>query len=162
MPSPEVLSAFSTLISFASILLVVLQLRGHLRQRKVESLIHVYDITRELISLGFDHPELFDILADNGDADPVRERRYLQLWLNQSALIFMIHRHGLFERELEASLSRELREFMGQENMRVHWRRQRLYYPKSFRRFVDGVTAPVEGGPGGGPHTPGRPVPPQD
>ena len=130
MPSSEVLAAFSTLISFISILLVVLQLRGHLRQRRLESLIRIYDINRELLSLGFDHPELFEILSDVDRVDPVRERRYLQLWLNQLALIFATHRHGLLDRELEASLSRELREFMSQQNMRMHWKSQRALLPE--------------------------------
>lgn len=139
MPSPEILSAFSTLISFVSLFLVVVQLRDHNRQRKLESEIHIYDVNRELLKLGFDKPELFEILEDAQDADPVRVRRYLQLWLNQLALIYSMHQHGYFKNELEDSLVREVREFMKLKNMQRHWQKQRNFYPAPFRRFVDGV-----------------------
>jgi len=139
----DYLAAVSVAISLVSVLLVVVQLRGNLRQRQLESLIHIYDVNRQLIAQGFQHPELFKILEDAPDTDPVLTRRYLQLWLNQLALIHRIHRHGLFQEELQVSLAREVREFMAQDNMRRHWQQQRSFYPASFRRFVDHVVQSV-------------------
>jgi hypothetical protein len=118
---------------------VLLQWHGHIKQRRLESLIHIYDVNRQLISQGFDHPELFKILEDEPDTDPLLTRRYLQLWLNQLALIHRVHRHGLFNRELQSSMAREVREFMTLTNMREQWKEQRTYFPKSFRRFVDHI-----------------------
>jgi hypothetical protein len=76
-------SVFSALLSFVGLILVVIQFRRATTQREAESLVKLADINRELLSLGFDHPQLFPILEDSPKVDPVLERRYLQLWLNQ-------------------------------------------------------------------------------
>ncbi len=111
----------------------MIQLRDHNRQRKLESEIRVYDVNRELLKLGFDRPELFEILEDAEEVDPVWERRYLQLWLNQLTLIFAMHKRGYFKDELESSLVRDNKDFMLLNNMRHHWQGYRKYYPASFR-----------------------------
>ena len=64
-------SLFSAAISFAGLLLVVLQLRDSNRQKEAESLVELYDINRQLLSLGFSHPQLFTILEDAKNADPL-------------------------------------------------------------------------------------------
>lgn len=139
------LAAVSVVISFVSIFLVVFQLHNHTEQRKLESLLQIKDINRQLLALGFANPELFEILHDSKEVDPVLERRYLQLWFNQMALIHAIHRRGLFPDELRESLERDMRDFLKLENMRTHWRRYGNFYPTSFQQFVDGLMQ--EGGP---------------
>lgn len=138
------LGLISIFISFGSLLLVLLQWHGHIKQRRLESMIHVYDVNRQLISQGFDQPELFKILEDEPDTDPALTRRYLQLWLNQLALIHRIHTHGLFKREVQSSLVRDIKDFMAMSNMRRHWRLYGKYYPDSFRHFVKNVIREIE------------------
>jgi hypothetical protein len=132
-------SIFSAAISFVGLLLVVLQLRDSARQRASQSLVEIYDMNRQLISLGFSHPELFAILADAKDPDPVLERRYLQLWLNQFSLVNSYLNQSVFKGELKESLVSDLTDFMTLNNMQHHWRKYGRFYPASFQALVDGI-----------------------
>lgn len=138
------IGVISIFISFGSLILVLLQWHGHIKQRRLESMIHIYDVNRQLITQGFDQPELFKILEDEPDTDPAMTRRYLQLWLNQLALIHRIHTQGLFNREVQSSLVRDMKDFMAMSNMRRHWRQYGKYYPVSFRYFVNNVIQEIE------------------
>jgi len=138
MPLEQVVSLFSALISFAGFLLVVFQLRSATDQRKLESLLHVYAVNHEIITLGFSNPELFQILHGK-KADPILERHYLQLWFNQFALIHSFYGRKFFPPEMQESLEQDIRDFLTQENMRRYWLHQRIYYPESFQVFIDGL-----------------------
>lgn len=129
---------FTTLLSFAGWLLVVHQLRDATAQRRVESQLQLTTLNRELLTLGFSHPELFQVLHGR-KADPLVERHYLQLWFNQFALIHSFHQRRLFAPELHASLERDLRDFLTQDNLRRHWQQHRQYYPGPFQAYVDGL-----------------------
>lgn len=130
---------FSALISFAGLVLVVMQLRANAKQQELNSLVEIYDINRQLLSLGFDHPQLFEILADAENLNPVLERRYLQLWLNQFDLIYSYMSKSVFKHELEDSLVRDVSDFMTMKNMQRHWREHGTYYSQSFQDFINGI-----------------------
>ena len=132
-------SVFSAAIAFVGLLLVAIQMRSATRQREAESLVNLTDINRELLSLGFSHPQLFPILEDADDTDPVWERRYLQLWLNQLSLIHQYLKYSVTDNELRESLKRSLADFMTLRNMRRHWQCDRATYPDSFQKLVDGI-----------------------
>ena len=144
MSFDQIVSLSSALISFAGLLLVAWQLRDGNRQQELASLVEIYDINRELISLGFSHPQLFAILADTNDADLVWERRYLQLWLNQLSLIHSYLKRSVYDTELKECLARSVADFMLMENMRSHWEKYRQFYPASFQRMVDDCTKNVK------------------
>jgi hypothetical protein len=129
------------ILGFCGLLLVVWQLRDGQRQRESSSLVEIYDINRELLTLGFSHPQLFDVL-DGKSADPVWERRYLQLWLNQLSLIHTYLQRSVFEPELEEWLEREVADFMTLPNVQRHWQQHRPFYPASFQRMVDDMLNP--------------------
>ena len=148
MGSFDYVASVSVVLSFVSIFLVIFQLHNNTEQRKIESLIQIYDINRQLLTLGFSMPELFDVLHGSKNSDPIQERHYLQLWLNQMALIHAITRRGFFPQDQQDSLERDMREFLAQENMRQHWRLFRHCYPVSFQNHVDAlVTTAAKGGP---------------
>jgi hypothetical protein len=130
---------FSATISFAGLMLVVLQLRAATRQRESESLVTIYDINRQLISLGFSHPHLFKIMDDGADDGSCTERRYLQLWLNQFALIHLFLTRTVFDRELKESLERDLADFLTITAVRQHWQKHGAFYPDSFQKLVNGI-----------------------
>ena len=132
------ISLISALIAFAGLGFVALQLRDSNHQREIESIIEIYDINRALLSLGFAHPELFAILRDAKTADPVWERRYLQLWLNQMSLIHLCLRHSVFNQELRESLECDLDGFLTMKNMQRHWQKFGRFYPASFQRRMNG------------------------
>lgn len=137
MSVENIVSVSSAAISFIGLLLVVLQLRKGNKQQELTSLVEIYDINRELITLGFSHPQLFAILSDAKGNDPIWEQHYLQLWLNQLSLIHYYLRHSVFDAELKASLERELADFMQMENMQRHWEQHGSFFPDSFQELVN-------------------------
>lgn len=147
MSVDQMVAVFSALTSFAGLVFVALQMRDATRQRRQGSLSEIYDINRQLLSLGFDHPQLFAILVDKGCAEPEWERRYLQMWLNQLSLIYSTIKQGGFDPEFEQSLEWDIRFFMTLENMRRHWKRYREFYPASFQALVNGIVDGLEGPP---------------
>jgi hypothetical protein len=141
---------FSALVSFTGLLLVVLQLRDSNKQRQSESLVEIYDINRQLLSLGFEHPQLFAVLADDQHANPVFERRYLQLWLNHFSLINAYVNQSVLKGELKESLVSDLADFMTLKNAQQNWAKYGRYYPASFQALVNGFVQTKEPPPGGG------------
>ena len=139
MPLDQFVPFLSPAIALAGFVVVIFQLRRGTKQRELDSLVRLYDINRQLITLGFSNRELFSILADAEDADRTSERRYLQLWLNQFSLIHSYMSSSVFKRELEDSLLRDVAEFMTMENMRRHWRHHGSFYPLSFQRFIGDI-----------------------
>jgi hypothetical protein len=135
-------AAVSLVFSFVSIFLVIFQLHNHTEQRKIESLIQISDINRQLVTLAFSKPELFDVLHGGKNTDPIHERHFLQLWFNEFALIHALVCRGLFSTELREGLERDMRDFLAQENMQRHWRLCRNFYSLSFQKFVDALIAP--------------------
>jgi hypothetical protein len=135
---------FSAAISFAGLLLVALQIRDSTKQRESESLVELYDINRQLLSLGFSHPALFQILEDTKTADSLWEKRYLQLWLNQLSLSHAYLQQSVVQPELRASLERNLVDFMTMENMRRQWQQYGRFYPDSFQKYVNEILKKIE------------------
>lgn len=136
----DYVATVSVSLSFLSLMLVVFQLQELTEQRKLESLMRLYDINRQLLTLGFSQPELFDILHDRPGADPMLERHYLQLWLNQVVLIFYIQKRGFFAPDLRVSWEADARDLLKQANLQRHWRLCRQFYPTSFQTYVDSLT----------------------
>jgi hypothetical protein len=133
------LSASLDVISFLGFVVVIFQLRDSNRQTKLESQIRVHDITRELISLGFSNPQLFQVLKNAKEVDRTVEERYLQLWLNQLSLIHSFRESGAFEKDVQESFEIDLRDIVKMPNMRRHWRAVQKYYPASFRKSVNDI-----------------------
>lgn len=139
MTLDQSIALFAAIVSFVGLVFVGLQLREATKQQRSQSLVKIYDINRELISLGFDHPLLFMILQDGHGVDPVWERRYLQLWLNQFSLIHSYLRNSMFEPELKDSLERDIEDFFKMKNARKHWHEHGAFYPPSFQFFANEV-----------------------
>lgn len=138
--SPEANAAIvSAIIAFAGLLAVAKQMRDANRQREADALVKIYDINRELLTLGFSHPQLFSILNGAADVDPQQVRHYLQLWLNQMSLIHLYLKRSVFDRDLKESLERDIAYFMELKSMQEYWRQYRAFYPTSFQVLVDGI-----------------------
>jgi hypothetical protein len=133
-------------LGFAGWLLVVWQLRDGNRQREAESLLHITGVNREIISLGFTHPELFQFL-DGKKSEALQSKHYLQLWFNQFEMIHKFHERRAIPPELLEALERDIRDFMEQENARQHWKGVRQFYTPSFQAFLDGIANEKAGAP---------------
>jgi hypothetical protein len=123
---------------FIQLRLVVAQLRATARQQEADSLVKLYGTNRELISLGFPHPELFGVLRDAKNVDPVFEQHYLQLWINHLAMIHHYLQRSVFDRDLQDYLERETADFMTLENARDYWREKGAAFSDSFQAHING------------------------
>lgn len=137
----DLVAAISALISFVSLFLVVFQLHQNTEQRRLESILAIYDINQRLIALGFEKPELFKVLQDAPDVDALWERHYLQLWLNQIAVIHFIESRGLVPAELRKGFHADIADFLAMGNLQRHWVRNQQFYPDSLRKFVEAQVA---------------------
>lgn len=146
MPTELYVSLFSTLISFAGWLLVVAQLRQGNDQRRLESLLHIKEINRAILTLGFDKPELFQVLHGK-KTDSIQAVHYLQLWFNQFEMIHSFHEQGMFSHDLMESLKRDIRDFLSQGNVEAHWQKKREFYSTSFQAFIDSLASEYVGAP---------------
>jgi hypothetical protein len=140
----QYLPLFTAGMTFVGLLFVAMQIRDATKQREMDSLVKVYDINRELLSLGFSHPQLFAIMENTGKTDPMWENRYLQLWFNQFSLVHSYLRHSLFRREFKESLDRDITDFMRLENVRRHWERNSQYYPSAFQNYANALIKKIE------------------
>ncbi len=139
----DISAAVTTVASLVSLLLVVLQLRQNTDQRRLESILAIYDVNRQLIGMGFENPVLFKVLNDEPDVDPALERRYLQLWLNQIAIIHHLDSRGLVPAELGEGFKADITGFLALKNMRRHWQRTKRLYPGSLRATLDAMVSAV-------------------
>lgn len=117
-----------------SVISFFLQFRHTTEQRQIDAEMRVKETNRELITLGFSHPELFKVMDDQ-PASPRLERAYLQLWLNFYEQIFLDRRRGLFSREFFDGLQRDMQEIFSQRNMQRHWHAHKIYYQTPFQTF---------------------------
>jgi hypothetical protein len=140
----EFISVVSPTISFIGLLLVVWQLHSNTKQRESESLVKIYDINRQLLSLGFSHPQLFAVLNDAKSADATEERYYLHLWLNQYSQVYTYLKRSIFRGELKESLERDLADFMSMANTQSYWQRYATFYPVSFQTYVNEIMKKAE------------------
>ena len=150
MTTDQYIALFSASVSSVALLFLGLQLRDATRQRTSDSLVKILDTNRELITLGFSHPQLFEILTGDKDINHVFTQRYLQLWLNQFSLVFFYLQNSVLPGEAKENLERDLSEFMNMPNMCKHWQKFGRLYPVSFQAYINGIFKKDES-PGGKP-----------
>jgi phage antirepressor YoqD-like protein len=133
----SLLTFLGLIVNFAGLLYVAQAMRDGNKQRKMDSQIRLYDINRELISLGFSKPELFAVLKDAKGIDPEIEQHYLQLWLNQLSLFHSLKTAGVVDEEYRESVERDLLDMFEMSSMRRHWQAHGKFYPASFQKSVN-------------------------
>jgi hypothetical protein len=132
------IALFSATVSFFGLVFVGLQLRDGTRQQRSQSLVEIYGMNRELIALGFSHPQLFDVLAGN-KADPVLQRRYLQLWFTHFSLVNAYVNQSVLKGDLKESLMRDLTDLLTLKSALHHWDIYGRFYPESFQKLVGDI-----------------------
>jgi hypothetical protein len=135
------ISIASALMTLVGLLMVAVQIRFATRQRWMESVQGIFNTNRELLSLGFTHPKLFEILNDAPRADAEWQKRYLQLWLNHITVVHTILKHGGFDDDFREGLELDIADTLAQTNMQLHWMRVGKFYPASFQKRVNAIIA---------------------
>lgn len=139
----EIIALTSTAVSLVSLFIVFWELRAGRQQKRATALIQVYDINRQLMSLGFDKPSLFKAIGSSSGEDEIH-RRYLQLWLNQIALIIELKEQNLFSPAQWKSLETDIGYFVEKPKFRKSWPEFRRFYPDHFQSLIDTKIAAVE------------------
>jgi hypothetical protein len=128
-------------VAFFGLFQVARQLMDGTDQRRMESVLQIYGVNREIISLGFTTPELLQILHGK-KANPLVERHYIQLWFNQFLLIYNFRNRKFFPVDIRESLERDIHYFMEESNAQRFWQQNRIYYPEAFQNYIDRLTPP--------------------
>ncbi len=136
---PETIISYCALfIAFSSFSVAYVQMKLFNRQIRLDCLIRITAVNREILSLGFNDPELFRVL--NGDRiDSEKEKRYLQLWLNQIENIWQAQQSQLFQRDHFRALRRDIADMFQLKSMQEHWRKTSQYYSVGFCLFIDQI-----------------------
>ena len=125
-----------------SLAVVFWELRQGRKQNRTGALIQIYDINRQLLGMGFDRPEFFQAIGGSaGEEETVR--RYLQLWLNQIALIVHLHDQGLLTRSQWHSLQVDIECLFEKSELKNLWSEFRPFYPEPLRSFLDRKVAVI-------------------
>ncbi|MFT6238007.1 MAG: hypothetical protein ACJAQT_000076 [Akkermansiaceae bacterium] len=133
----------ATTMSLVSLAVVFWELRQGRKQNRTGALIQIYDINRQLLGMGFDRPEFFCAIGGtSGEGETVR--RYLQLWLNQIALIVHLNDQGLLTRSQWHSLEVDIECLFETSELKNLWSDFRPFYPEPLRSFLDGKVAAIE------------------
>jgi hypothetical protein len=131
------IALFTATLTFISLIFVGFQLRDGTRQQRSQSLMEIYGMNRELISLGFADPVLFRVMADAKDSPPDFERRYLQLWFDHFALINAYLRESLLKGEMRDALLKDLSGLLKLKNAQRFWQEHGTSFPPSFQTLVN-------------------------
>ncbi len=130
-------------MSLVSLAVVFWELRQGRKQNRTSALIQIYDINRQLLGMGFDRPEFFRVIGGKG-GEGETARRYLQLWLNQIALIVHLNEQGLLTRSQWASLDADIESLFKNSELKTLWGEFSPFYPEPLRSFLDKKVAAIE------------------
>ena len=138
---PTVVASLALVVSLIVMFFTARQVSLLVRQLRLDSLIKISDANREIISLGFDKPELWKTLYDStdiADAKSAEERkRYLQLWFNHMHVIWKARNLGLLDRHEWSACKADMSDFLQIRSLKTHWEEVRNCYPKPFQKFLD-------------------------
>ena len=134
--------------ALAGITLTFVQLHLFRRQLKLEALIQIMDSNRAIVSLGFEHPELWRALDLQEGAilagEAMAQRRYLQLWTNHMQVMWAAWRLGLVSGSEWQAYRLDMAEGLKSPALRAHWASVARYYPGEFQKLVTRLSVSVE------------------
>ncbi|WP_200274104.1 hypothetical protein [Luteolibacter pohnpeiensis] len=136
MELSEWVAVLSSTVSFATLTIVILELRLGRLQSKASALIEVHGKIERLVAIGLDKPELLEAISI-GPPEKEALRSYLQLWLNQIELTYRLRAFGLYSKPYWESMELDISDFMTLPQMQTHWSNHCQYYPHDFREFLE-------------------------
>lgn len=125
--------------SVISVLYVYVQVKTHKRQQQMDFHIRLIEINRELLNMGFEHPELLTLLRGEEIGDKDKQTRFIQMWVNQSLIMWMGKEHGIIGDDAWYSLRKDIATFVNRPPMKAHWQEVAPYYIPAFANFMNGL-----------------------
>ena len=133
------ISVCALVVSIISISYVYIQYRGHKRQQHLDFHLRINEINRELIGMAFDNKDLLHLLNGQEIPDKEQQRRYIQMWLNQSLFMWLGKQAGIIDDGAWYSLRRDIETFVNHSTTSNHWWTVASYYPPAFSNFISGL-----------------------
>lgn len=133
------ISLLALAVSLSTLWYLIVQVRAYTKQLKLDSLIKISEINREILSLGFSDSELFDILENDATENTKKAKRYYQLWLNQIDIIWHAQKYDLFDADDNESIRTDIADLFMLGGMRSHWDSVSKYYSKGLCKYIDGI-----------------------
>jgi hypothetical protein len=127
------------IVSFISIVYVYIQWQAQKRQQRLDFHLKINEINRELIAMAFSDKELLNLLNGQEIQDKEQQKRYIQMWLNQSLFMWLGKQAGVIEDSAWYSLRRDIEKFVNIPSTNNHWWSVSTYYPPEFANFINGL-----------------------
>jgi hypothetical protein len=136
-------------VSVMSALYVYVQVKAYLRQQEMDFHVKLNEINKDLLKMGFEYPELLALLRGEEISDKDKQVRFIQMWVNQSLVMWMGKEHGIIDDGTWYSLRRDIATFINLPPMKAHWREVSAYYIPAFASFMNGLVREPPDGEGG-------------
>jgi hypothetical protein len=138
------ISLLALAISLISVVYVYVQVKAQARQQQMDFHVRLIEINRELLRMGFDHPELLTLLRGEEIADKDKQTRFIQMWINQSLIMWLGKEQGTIGDDAWYSLRRDIATFINRPPMKIHWQQVAPYYIPAFANFMNGLVRAQE------------------
>jgi len=130
------LSLLALCVSVGTLFYTVRQV-GLLRsQLKIDADLRVAAVSRELFTMAFQDPELFNLFEDKPLLNKQKERHYVQMWFNHVHTMWNVHEHGLISDAEWYSDMKDIALFFSINIVRKHWEESRGFFPANFVQFI--------------------------
>ena len=139
-----IMSGLALLGSSISIFFVFSQVKGMMKQLFLDNYTRISEVNRSLIVLGFSDHDLFSILDGCNIPNNVKQKRYIQLWLNQADIIITAHKLGILNDSSWNALQADLTDFFLLPPVKKRWENVKQYYNKDMIVFVDDILKNAE------------------
>ena len=126
-------------LSLISVLYVYVQVKAQRRQQQMDFHVRLVEINRELLNMGFAYPELLAVLRGEEIDDKDKQTRFIQMWINQSLVMWLGKEHGIIGEDVWYSLRRDIATFVNRPPMKAHWLQFAPYYIPGFANFMNGL-----------------------
>lgn len=130
------LSSLALLVSIWTLIYTVRQV-GLLRsQIGLDLDMRVAAVNRELLTMAFNDPELFNVLDDKPLSNPHKERHYVQMWFNHVHTMWNVQKHGLKPEAEWYSDVKDIALLFSLTIVKKHWEDSKSFFPADFVQFI--------------------------
>jgi len=126
-------------VSLLGLLYLYIQIKAYFKQQHLEFHIKLADMNRDLLKTAFEYPELLALFKGKPIEDKDKQTRFIQMFMNQSLIMWMGKQNGIINDEAWYSLHKDISVFVNYPPVIEHWQSVSSYYIPAFANFVNGL-----------------------
>lgn len=131
------------LISLGSLCYVKIQVDAFIRQQKIDVHSRIIEINRNLMGMGFEHPDLLKVVDGQRIENPLRQKKFIQLWINQFELMWRARKARMIDDAYWDALQQDIMFFYKLDFVAEHWKTAKHYYAIDYAGFIDQIIAEI-------------------